>query len=442
MMTDSERRAREVLAAATDDVTTSPDLDARVHGLTSSPRRPHRLLAVGAVATAAVLAAVVAWVVIDDDASQLLTPAEHPTTTEIGPSLPTDRWTDLPPPPAPVAARASVGVPGGAVFWEARTTPDATEDLWLRLWHLDLSSGRWTSAQPEGASGGEPTGWWWPGDAVWTGDELIGVLVDTTPNHHRTTPFDTVRWRPGDASITRGTSIPRPTDVEGRVYKVELTPTGDGVAALASYQEPTGATRTLVWSYDAGADEWTRLPDPPTTSDRVFSIDWTGKEIVVLAGRPTPLATYYDGLQLLRFRPGDDSWREASRPPDAFELSGQAADASWAGDRLVVVTYAPSAGTWDPATDTWTALPVPPFEGAEDYPRVLATDDGTIVAGLGNADATLPAGGSSWTALPSDGVRPAVDSGAVLIGQRWEQQADGVQGPSVATRGWTSIGLP
>jgi hypothetical protein len=175
-------------------------------------------------------------------------------------------------------------------------------------------------------------------------------------------------------------------------------------------------------------------------SDRVFSIDWTGEELVVLAGRLTAIPTWYDGVELLRLRPGERAWRSASREPAELELSGQAADAAWDGERLVVVTYAPSAGAWDPDTDTWSAVPRPPFAGAEDTPTVVATGGGGVVAGLGDDHATLTAGGTAWTALPGDGIRTVVPSGDVLIGQGPVVSAGELAVPEPALEVLTAIG--
>jgi hypothetical protein len=439
MTIDAERRARDLVARATDDVEPSASLDERVRGLTTEPGRGrHRWLALGAAA--ALVIAIGVWRVAVGGDAQVLTPVDATTTTTSGTNLPTDHWTELPQPPAAVSSQAAVAVPGGAVFWEMSHLDQTSSDLSRRLWHLDIPTGQWRSVVPDGAPEGQPTSTWWPGDAVWTGHEVVSLVVDTTPNVSRITPFDTIRWHPGDHDLSYGTS-PRLDDVSGRPYNVELTSMGDSIAALVSVQTGSGATRNVMWSYDLDADEWTRLPDPQPVSDRVFSVDWTGEELVVLAGRMTNMATWYDGLQLLRLRPGDDTWREASRPPEGLELSGQAADAAWDGQRLVVVTYAPSAATWDPTTDTWNPLPVPPLDGAEDYPRVMVTDAGGLVTQLGSDIAELPTGISTWTALPAGDLRAAVVSGDVLIGQGPRARAGQVAVPEPPLEVVSAIGL-
>ena len=417
MSTDSERRVRELVRAATDDIEPSPELDGRIRAIpATAPRRPHRLAA-AAVAVLAVVAAAIVWVGVGADDSQDVTPAEHAPTTSI-PAFPTDRWTPLARPPVPVSSRAAVGVPGGAVFWELSDQDGSTDDKYAYLWHLDLATDEWTVAA-HGARRVPPgTVRWGVGDTIWTGDRVIALMYPSTTNEGRIAQlFETVSWTPGDSEVERVASLEMPADLTGaHPYAVRLVATGQGVAALISVQTSTGESRTSVWSLDLDADSWRRLPDLPTTSDRVFSIDWTGEELVVLAGRPTPMATYYDGLDLFRLRPGDSTWREAARPPDASELSGQAADAAWDGRRLVVVSYAPSAATWDPSTDTWSALPMPPIDAAEDYPRVQTSADGTVIASLGVDAARLDRGGSTWTPLPASDLTATVATDGALVG--------------------------
>ncbi len=418
MSIDTERRARELVTAATDGIEPTPELDERIRRIAATPsRRPHRLIAVGTFVVLVLAAAAIAWIGVIDDASQDVTPAEHAPTTS-GAPFPRDRWTPLTAPAVPLSGRAAVGVPGGAVFWEMSDPDGSTDDKYARLWHLDLSTGDWTVAAPPGLAEAPRTVRWGVGDTVWVDDRIIAVMVPSPTNEGRVGQgLEAVSWTPGEPDLEGVASFTMPVDLSGaRPYAIRLVATDDGAAALVSYQTSTGATRQLVWSYDLDADSWTRLPDPPTTSDRVFSIDWTGEEIVVLAGRPTPMATYYDGVQLLRFRPGDAAWSEASRPPDALGLSGQAADAAWDGERLVVVTYAPSAAAWDPAGDAWTPLSVPPFEGAEDYPRVLRGPGDSVVAELGIDQARLDHGSSTWSPLPGSDVTITAMSGDSLIG--------------------------
>lgn len=440
-MNDLEQLADRLtnLADAAGGRTPEDIFDAAVAESSSSAGGPHRRR-YSALAVAAALVLVVgvaSWRIWDGGDSKLVTTPAGPTdvtpdptagqstavapttspasastegagssttsaAVEPGPTSFSPGWTDLPPTPGPLSNEV-VAVPDGVLgFYQSEDRLegyDRTDQaVQMAGAYYDYDAGVWAEVRPIENEGAVPSRI----ASVWTGQQVIviGSLVDTGG-------IVLARWTPGEEGFVK-VSAP---EVESRLVdeatQFRWTIRDDRAVLLISSLATASARIHQLWEYDPVVDSWERLVDPPTTSDLVFGFEWTGEQLLVVSGVATDTETLYDGIAVIAHRPGALGWTKASKPP---ELSGQAAGSAWDGQRLVVVSYDPSAAAYDPTTDTWTSLEAPPIQTGEGTPSVVALADGTVAALLFGQVASLPAGRTEgWTVNdsrlpgPSDG---------------------------------------
>jgi len=160
----------------------------------------------------------------------------------------------------------------------------------------------------------------------------------------------------------------------------DMTFTG---SAIVSYS----ANATL----DVRSGVWRALPPPPLQLQRP-TFAWTGRELVVVGGPLTP----FTSAQAIAFDPTTREWRRITDPP--ADLHAEALSADWDGRRVVVVNYDMRAYAYDPAGDSWSALPAVPARFFEWYPRVRSAG-GYTAAFMAGAIVVLTPGGA-WVPLP------------------------------------------
>jgi hypothetical protein len=172
-------------------------------------------------------------------------------------------------------------------------------------------------------------------------------------------------------------------------------------------------------AYDPATDTWRPLPasplagGPPNTgyNEPGYSAVWTGDEMLIWGGAASGGAAYNPAadqwrelspapteldfsqaggtitnnesftnlrsdVMVLAYDPAEDSWGRA--PESGF--SGQAIDAAWDGERLVVLSYQPPfVTTYSPTADRWSEGPPWSVDGCEAGPVVATVRSGAAL---------------------------------------------------------------
>lgn len=264
---------------------------------------------------------------------------------------------------------------------------------------------------------------------------------------------------------------------------VALLATGAAVLAPDRSDRPEPATPRGTWE---------RLPTPPLSPRMGSLTGWTGREVLVVAGRdgppcyPAPGCVGQAGRPLhdgAAFDPEAGTWRPIARSPAAVWPDAKHV---MAGDNLVVglpaggwLVYDASADSWrrvrvpggvsgpaaasgdtvlaldgtqiwahDLATRDWSRIPADPLVPVLAAPLVFATRDGVAVSGVDRTSTQVgdPVvqlvdvwDGSEWRRLPATRQieQFTFGDGARLVGV-WAGRSDG--SATKAWHGWFSYG--
>lgn len=265
--------------------------------------------------------------------------------------------------------------------------------------------------------------------AVWTGDEMLvyGGDAETLDGADAGAAYDPAsgRWR-------RLSSFQPLLDPQG-VW------TGEALLVLGT--PPTGGSEQIPASvlgvYDPTTDRWTEAATSPHPARYGATLVWTGEELIVwggTSGGDDPAAS--PGAHGIAYDPTADRWREL---PDAPIEPRLLHSAVWTGQRMVVWGGTSDLGrvgheladgaAYDPATDTWTALPSAPLEPRANHLAVVL--DGRLVI-LGGNQRT---GGSTWHATTDGAVLDLEDDTWNHLGELDQD----VAGAPAATVGDTTI---
>jgi hypothetical protein len=189
--------------------------------------------------------------------------------------------------------------------------------------------------------------------AVWTGDAMIVWGGSRTPRGGRARLlYDGAAYDPESDSwralaATRLLDAPSAILPAGAEPDLEAVWTGDAMVVWG----PNGAA-----GYDPEADEWERLPDPPTAvSANGSSLIWTGEELIVWGGTGS------------------------------------------SGDEFIAVGAA-----YDPTKRDWTPLPEAPIRGRDRHAAIW-TDDGMLIWGGCCAHSLYLRDGAIYTPASEEG---------------------------------------
>ncbi len=172
-----------------------------------------------------------------------------------------------------------------------------------------------------------------------------------------------------------------------------------------------------------GSTATTTAPVTPPIEPRLgASVIWTGSEMIVtggfhngLGGGASDLKTLTDGAA---FEPISGTWRPIASQPEA---PGRWAQSLWTGE-LVVLIGADGGLAYDPAEDTWTALPRPPFElpdlARDNLTFEAAWWDSSLIVWRPDTDqmAAYSLETELWSELPGPGL-PASYPAKLLAGE-------------------------
>ncbi len=194
-------------------------------------------------------------------------------------------------------------------------------------------------------------------------------------------------------------------------------------------------------AYNPSTRTWRMLPAWPLTPVSGATGVWTGSEIVFWGGVVPTSGHEPDHSKItVAYRPDSDTWVRLADAPlreAAFPIG------FWTGDRMVVFgSY--DAASYDPATDAWHVIPPPQYpanprgweEDREGWHVAVAAGPGRILAWSG------------WNAWPPDGSSetPTAESSDLfrldVSSDRWtllDPGPDVITGPSAAY--WTGTRL-
>ncbi|MBA2282367.1 MAG: hypothetical protein H0W25_14235, partial [Acidimicrobiia bacterium] len=170
---------------------------------------------------------------------------------------------------------------------------------------------------------------------------------------------------------------------------------GDDVRA----QAPQGPSTPRV----AGEEGWRTIQPAPVVPRFQHAAVWTGREVVVFGGYPPGGGDPAPGGAA--FDPAAGTWRTIASPPG---LLGSAV-AAWTGDTVLVVDAAGGLHGYDPAADAWQDLPRSPFTdvAATIMHGVWTGDELVVIATARPEDNRPPATSAAydpatetWRALP------------------------------------------
>lgn len=264
---------------------------------------------------------------------------------------------------------------------------------------------------------------------TWTGTEMIVAGGVTSPDGSVSSELapatDGAAWTAATNSWHRIAPMPVPLPANGFETAVW---TGREMLVWASRASGVGGLGETIpgvevaLAYDPATDRWRQLPTSGLTPREDPVVVWTGSELVVWGGLSYQWRSAYgDGARL---DPTTGTWRRL--PPAPVPARGQAA-AVWSGHEVLIWGGAtgPTAtsqvgmgAAYSPSTNTWRALPLSPLR-AKSMPAGVWTGRLFIVLG-GAAGPTMPVPGpgaaaydpasNTWTALPASPAYPATGS--------------------------------
>jgi N-acetylneuraminic acid mutarotase len=170
--------------------------------------------------------------------------------------------------------------------------------------------------------------------------------------------------------------------------------------------------------YNPAANQWTRMNPTGAPSPRIHaSAVWTGSEMIVWGGvyqanNSGQISYYSDGA---RYNPVTDTWTALSSTGAASARSNHTA--VWTGSEMIVwggvvsdgfSTYLNSGGRYNPVTNTWSPMTLTAAPAGRTYHAAVWTGSAMlVVGGYGGSSNPFPTAGgrynpatNSWTALP------------------------------------------
>lgn len=296
-----------------------------------------------------------AAVVFAWDLSHPEQPSPAPTVVDLAAELP-QGWSELPPPPENRSGAATAWTGSQLLVWGGYEFVGSNEDPDAAGFAFDAATRRWEPLPPSPLAGRSDAAF------AWTGRELLiwggwdGGFRDP-PYFDDGAAFDPVAgtWR---------TLAPSPIDAR-TAFSVW---TGEELIVWGSTER--AARRRDGAAYDPSTNSWRTIAEGPMDITDGSAV-WTGDEMIVFgaaldsnnhADTPTAIGVAYD--------PASDTWR--ALPPS--DLSPQAMTAEWLGDELIAWDYEQASAAYDPIADTWQPLPDTPLEFSECRPLTVATE--------------------------------------------------------------------
>jgi hypothetical protein len=337
-----------------------------------------RRLGTGVVAFAVFTAAVAfAWNLSHPDPGPVPRPAP---AVDLGSELPVG-WSELPPPPEVRSDAATAWTGSQLLVWGGYEYVGSNENPGADGFAFDATTRRWESLPASPLEGRSSPAF------AWTGQEL--VIWGGWDGGFRDPPYfdDGAAFDP--VSGTWRTLAPAPIQ-ERTAFSVW---TGEEMIVWGSRER---AQRRLDGAaYDPSTNTWRTIADGPIDITDGSAV-WTGEEMIVFgaaldgnnhADTPTAIAAAYD--------PASDTWR--ALPPS--DLSPQAMTAGWLDGELIAWDYDQASAAYDPGTDAWRSLPDVPLRFSECRPKSVATSRAVLGEFCGKTVVFSPAE-DAWQRIP------------------------------------------
>jgi hypothetical protein len=296
-------------------------------------------------------AAVFAWELSHPDPRSAPRPAP---AVDLAAELP-EGWSEMPPPPEVRSEAATAWTGSQLLVWGGYEYVGSNEDPDAGGFAFDAATRRWESLPPsplEGRSGAA---------SAWTGRELL--IWGGWDGGFRDPPYfgDGAAFDPVDG--TWRSLAPAP--IEARTAFSVWT----GKELIVWGSTERAVRRRDGAAYNPSNNTWRTIADGPIDITDGSAV-WTGDEMIVFgaaldgnnhADTPTAIGAAYD--------PASDTWR--ALPPS--DLSPQAMTGAWLNGELIAWDYEHASSAYDPGTDAWRTLPDVPLRFSECRPKSFAS---------------------------------------------------------------------
>lgn len=287
-----------------------------------------------------------------------------------------DAWRDLAPLPDGPRLEEGVAFADGSLFVAGgRTTNTSDEQAFaLDSWRYDLAANTWTKASTAPAP---VFGRAWNGTEMFfaeaNGDNSLTYAYNPRTDSWRRLPDAPLGTRGGPTVIALGEKVAVWGGNDG-------SPVG-GDQKYRSFND--GAL------YDPATNNWSVIPAAPVPARIDQTAVWTGAEMVVWGGHDAD--TFYG--HGAAYDPVTNTWRKIASSP--LEARSQHL-ALWTGEEMLVVggssrSYFAVSGSdqdftngaaYNPRTDTWRALPVPPDRRVQMWKAAWIGDQAVFFGGV------------------------------------------------------------
>ncbi|HEV2952016.1 MAG TPA: hypothetical protein VGZ51_07925, partial [Actinomycetota bacterium] len=264
-------------------------------------------------------------------------------------------WSELPAPPEVRTGAATAWTGSQLLVWGGYEYVGSNEDPDADGFAFDAATHRWGSIPPSPLAGRSDAA------SAWTGTELL--IWGGWDGGFRDPPYfgDGAAFDP----VTGTWRMLAPAPIEARTAFSVWT--GEELIVWGSTDR--AARRMDGAAYDPITNTWRTIADGPMDITDGSAV-WTGEEMLVFgaaldsnnqADTPTAIGAAYD--------PASDTWR--ALPPS--NLSPQAMTAGWLNDELIAWDYDHASSAYAPGTDAWRTLPDVPLRFSECRPKSVAT---------------------------------------------------------------------
>lgn len=161
---------------------------------------------------------------------------------------------------------------------------------------------------------------------------------------------------------------------------------------------------------------WLSMASTTLLDGRIYATSvWTGTEVLVWGGYGTYVSPTYAKKNGAAYNVGADSWRALPTAPTALASGRYQHTAVWTGSKMIVwggydTTYKNDGAIYDASGDSWSSMSVSPLLGRRDHGAVWSTTTNEMVVwgGYGSCTGTYCGDGAvynpaldTWTAIPT-----------------------------------------
>lgn len=283
-----------------------------------------------------------------------------------------------------------------------------------------------------------PVGIYKPEGMFWIDNRLVVVAGSTIES-----------WNPERDEWEVVVEIPQADQCEGCGYAEVAVWTGERILLWGggfSYQAPDGSAHTGA-SVDLDGNI-NALADAPIESRWYHTAVWTGKEMIVWGGS----CGRHECRDGAAYEPATDSWRVIAQAPmpgyahttvwtgTEMIVWGGSDDSESEGTKGCVTSFIGDGAAYDPTTDSWRVLPEAPLEVRGWHSAVWTGTEMMVWGGATGLDCDYgyPSDGAAydpatdtWRAIPAPRLSGRVEASAVWTGREMILWGGSIHGRSV-----------